>query len=427
MITATGSWSASRTAAARRLPLVIASNGVLRVAGGASNVLVGLYLASLASQGMNVGAGLAGTLAAISFGTELLGAVPLGLLSDVMPVRTVMTGGALLAAVATVVFGMTHDIGVFVLSRALEGVAAAAGVPSLLAYLTDVTATDAALRARAMSYFELSLLAGLALGGIVASQFWAAFRTGAFTALALMYVVAAVLFSVGSIASQRHHAAELWGGLIRSLAMPQLRRLAPVWVCMNAILGLWLGPTLYFLLTHRSDDSQLLAGLFADNPSGLGWLLFAYTLVFGAGVIIWSRVLPQMDVGRALRISLVAMLAVTIGLLLLNHMNGYSVQQRWMLTASIAALIMVESGFTPAALSLLAGAVGSGTGRGAAMGIYSFLLSLGALIGSMIAAVAGRWLAIDGLTFATLGLAVVALGLLLRLNSVGPALAEARQ
>jgi MFS family permease len=427
MITATGSWSASRATAARRLPLVIASNGVLRVAGGASNVLVGLYLASLASQGMNVGAGLAGTLAAISFGTELLGAVPLGLLSDVMPVRTVMTGGALLAAVATVVFGMTHNIGVFVLSRALEGVAAAAGVPSLLAYLTDVTATDATLRARAMSYFELSLLAGLALGGIVASQFWAAFRTGAFAALALMYVVAAVLFSVGSIASQRHYAADLWGGLIRSLAMPQLRRLAPVWVCMNAILGLWLGPTLYFLLTHRSDGSQLLAGLFADNPSGLGWLLFAYTLVFGAGVIIWSRVLPQMDVGRALRISLVAMLAVTVGLLLLNHMNGYPVQQRWMLTASIAALIMVESGFTPAALSLLAGAVGSGNGRGAAMGIYSFLLSLGALIGSMIAAVAGRWLAIDGLTFATLGLAVVALGLLLRLNSVGPALAEARQ
>ena len=32
---------------------------------------------------------------------------------------------------------------------------------------------------------------------------------------------------------------------------------------------------------------------------------------------------------------------------------------------------MVESGFTPAALSLLASAVGAHTGRGAAMGIYS--------------------------------------------------------
>jgi MFS family permease len=417
---------ADRTTAAARLPLVLVSNGVLRVANGAGSVLVGVYLADLASHGMQVGAGLAGTLAAISFGTELLGAVPLGLLSDVASVRTLMTGGALLAAAATAVFGMTHNVGVFVLSRALEGVAAAAGVPALLAHLTDVTATDATLRARAMSYFELSLLAGLALGGIVASQFWAALRTGAFTALALLYVVAAMLFFVGSVGRPRHRAADLWGGLRRSLATPQLRRLAPVWLCMNAILGLWLGPTLYFLLTHRSDGSQLLAGLLADNPSGLGWLLFAYTLVFGAGVVIWSRVLPQMDVVRALRISLVAMLAVTVGLLMLNHMTAYSVELRWMLTAAIAALIMVESGFTPAALSLLAGAVGAETGRGAAMGIYSFLLSLGALIGSVLAALVGRSLAIDGLTWATLCLAVVALGLLPRLHSGRPVAVEAR-
>ena len=403
--------------ASRRLPLVIASNGLLRVAGGASTVLVGVYLADLAGHGMNVGAGLAGTLAAISFGTELLGALPLGLLSDAVPVRTLMTGGALLAAVATLVFGMTQSIAVFIVSRALEGVAAAAGVPSLLAYLTDVTATNATLRARAMSYFELSLLVGLALGGIVASQFWAALHAGAFTALALMYVAAAVLFFVGSVGGQRHRATDLWRGLMRSLATPQLRRLAPVWLCMNAILGLWLGPTLYFLLTHQSNDVQVLTGLFADNLSGLGWLLFVYSLVFGTGVVIWSRVLPRMDLRRALGISLFAMLAVTLGVLMLNHMSPYTVQLRWIMTAAIAMLIMVESGFTPAALSLLAGAIGEGSGRGAAMGIYSFLLSLGALIGSVLAGFAGRWLAIDGLTYATLALTVLALSLLPRLDS----------
>jgi hypothetical protein len=79
------------------------------------------------------------------------------------------------------------------------------------------------------------------------------------------------------------------------------------------------------------------------------------------------------------------MLAVTFGLLVLNHMNGYALELRWLLTAAIAALSMVESGFTPAALSLLAGVVGAATGRGAAMGIYSFLLSLGALGGSLLA------------------------------------------
>jgi MFS family permease len=397
---------------------------MLRVAGGASSVLVGVYIADLANRGLNVGAGLVGTLAAISFGTELLGAVPLGMLSDAVSARTLMTGGALLAGLATLLFGVTQDVNLFIVSRALEGLAAAAGVPALLAYLTDATADDSRLRARAMSYFELSLLAGLALGGIVGGRLWAGLHTGAFAALALLYGFAALLLFVGSVRSVVHRGADVWQGLVRALAMPQLRRLAPVWICMNAIIGLWLGPTLYFLLTNRSDGSQMLAGLLADDPSQLGGLLFAYALVFGTGVLGWSRILPRVDLRRALRVSLFAMLAVSVGLLLLNHMANQPIQLRWALTAVIAVLIMIESGFTPAALSLLASAVGPRVGRGAAMGIYSFLLSVGALTGSVLAGMAGRWLAIDGLTYATLVLAVVALALLPRLGPVPPAMPE---
>jgi MFS family permease len=189
---------------------------------------------------------------------------------------------------------------------------------------------------------------------------------------------------------------------------------------MNAIIGLWLGPTLYFLLTSRSSGSQLLSGLLVDAPSRLGTLLFAYALVFGAGVLAWSRILPRIDLRRALRISLLAMLAVSLGLALLNHMGNQPMPLRWILTVVIAVLIMIESGFTPTALSLLADAVGPGVGRGAAMGIYSFLLSVGALVGSVLAGVTGRWLAIDGLIYATLGLALAALSLLPRLGSVQP-------
>ena len=164
----------------------------------------------------------------------------------------------------------------------------------------------------------------------------------------------------------------------------------------------------------------MLSGLLADDPSGLGTLLFAYALVFGAGVLVWSRVLPGIDLRRALRVSLLAMLAVSFGLLVLNHMAGQPMALRWIVTGVIAVLIMIESGFTPAALSLLAGAVGPGVGRGAAMGIYSFLLERRRAIGSVLAGVTGRWLAIDGLIYATLGLALVALSLLPRLASETP-------
>ena len=59
------------------------------------------------------------------------------------------------------------------------------------------------------------------------------------------------------------------------------------------------------------------------------------------------------------------------------------------------------------------------------MGIYSFLLGVGALVGSVLAGIAGRWLAIDGLIYVTLGLACVALGLLFRLSPEGVATSNA--
>ena len=161
-------------------------------------MLVGVFIADLAKRGQSVGAGLVGTLAAISFGVELLAAVPLGMLSDVVPARTLMTAGALLAGIATWLFGLTRNANVFVVSRGLEGLAAAAIVPALLAHLTDETAVDARQRAKAMSYFELSLLAGLALGGVVGARLWTAFHASAFTALALLYGAAAFLLFVGT-------------------------------------------------------------------------------------------------------------------------------------------------------------------------------------------------------------------------------------
>jgi MFS family permease len=77
---------------------------------------------------------------------------------------------------------------------------------------------------------------------------------------------------------------------------------------------------------------------------------------------------------------------------------------------------MVESGFTPAALALLAGAIGAQGGRGAAMGIYSVLLSIGAILGSLLAAAMGARFAIDGLIYGTLIMAILAFALVQRLD-----------
>jgi MFS family permease len=332
-----------------------------------------------------------------------------------MAPRVLMLAGSLLGALAAQLFGMTGLISIFFLSRSLEGLAASAVAPPLLAHLTDVTDSDAPLRAKVMSYFELSLLAGLALGGLLGAELWHLAGTNAFALVAVVYVISAALLYAGARGSRSHGRNKAIQGFIRALHQPSLQRLAPVWLCMNAIVGLWLGPTLIFLLTHRADTKQFLAGVLADRPERVGLVLLAYAVVFGIGVTAWSFVLPRLPMTRVLRITLLAMLIVCGEFFLLDHTTSRGMH--WVLGGTIAITIMVESGFTPAALALLAQAIGSQAGRGAAMGIYSVLLSVGALAGSLMAAGLGSRFFIDGLILGTFVLALAALTLLRRLEA----------
>jgi MFS family permease len=260
-----------------------------------------------------------------------------------------------------------------------------------------------------MSYFELSLLAGLALGGLTGAQLWHFLSARAFSAVAAIYVLSACLLIFGAVGSWGHGSARAISGFYTALKEPSLQRLAPVWLCVNTIVGLWLGPTLPFLLTHKGGANQFLDGIFSNQPERVGWLLLGYSLIFGIGVTAWSFALPRMSEQRALHIALVAMVGVCLGLFLLNHSGAESPAVRWTIGTSTALCIMVESGFTPAALSLLAGAIGAQAGRGAAMGIYSVLLSIGAIVGSLLAAAFGQAFAVDGLIYSTLAMAIIAL------------------
>ena len=189
----------NRRMQALNLILVMIGNSLQRIAAGASGVLVGLYLAQIANCGSGIGAGPVGILGAVSFGAELVAAAPMGIASDAIAPRGLMTGGSLLGAGATQLFGLTGLVSIFFVSRGLEGIGAAAVAPPLLAHLTDVTDHDPGLRAKVMSYFELSLLAGLALGGLLEGQLWRWLGARAFGAVAVVYVISAGLLYAGTV------------------------------------------------------------------------------------------------------------------------------------------------------------------------------------------------------------------------------------
>ncbi len=391
------------------LAWVISAHGLLRIASGTSGILIGLYLASLNNHGAHLSAGLVGTLSAVSFAADLFASIPMGLASDAMQPRLLMTAGAFVGAVAVFLFAVSGSTSIFFLSRLLEGVGAAAIVPALLAYLTDATEGRPALRVKAMSYFELTLLAGLALGGIAAGQLFRVLHASSFAVVALIYLLCAVTLFINIPARPVRHLTSPLDDLKQVLRLPSVRHLAPVWLCVNSVVGLWLGPTLPFLLTERSHKGQYLAGIYASSPASVGWMLLGYSIVFGLGVTAWSFVLPHIRLKSAMRITLGAMLPVCAGFYLLNHSGNQSSAIRWSLGAVISLLIMVESGFTPAALAWLAGTLPVESGRGAAMGIYSVLLSIGAIIGSLLAGFLGQRFAIDGLLYGTVFVAIAAL------------------
>src|SRR5687767_133561 len=117
------------------LPLVLMGNSLMRLAGGAGGVMVGLHFAEQANRGQAPGAGLLGLLGAVAFGAELIAAIPMGVLADTIAPRTLMIVGGLLAAFGIQLPAWLQPVPVFFASRSMEGVAAAAGTPSVLAYL----------------------------------------------------------------------------------------------------------------------------------------------------------------------------------------------------------------------------------------------------------------------------------------------------
>lgn len=402
-----------RTAAAeqridvRRLVAVLVGNGLLRVANSGAGALVGFYMAYLAAHGRGVDAALVGLLGVVFSGAELVGALPFGVLADRFSPRVMMVFGALLGGAATQLFGISGLIAIFYLSRALEGLASAASGPALLGHLTDVTQAHPSGRGRIMGFYELSFLAGLALGSLVGGTLWDRVGTLAFSLLAVVYLAVAALFfwGTGHPRSAPRRSLHPLAGLRRALADRLLLRLAPAWLAVNAIVGMWLNQ-IGFQLTRPGVAGQYLVGRFSASQVGL--VLLGFALIFAIGVTLWGFALAYIPRLRALRIALGATFIVCFCLYMLNLSADWSAAERWAVVVVAALAVAVQSGFTPAALAYLAD-LAEGEGRGTTMGIYTLLLGLGHMLGAGLGGTLARGLAFNGLIVGTLGLGVVAL------------------
>lgn len=377
------------------------------VASGAS-ALSGFFLAELAREGADIGAGTVGVVNSTLDVAVLFGAIPFGALIDRRSPRFVLVLGAIIGALATQLFGLTSFIGIFIMARALEGLGFAAVNPAVLAYLTDITEGDEDVRARTMSWFEMTLFAGIALGQGVAGLLWANFGRTAFTIMAGVYIVAGLIF----YATTRLQAREVvetaprssLQSLIDVLKEPSLQWLAPAWVASNAIVGLWIAH-IVFQLNGPTRPGQWLVGRLTPTQVSLSALIYA--LVFGAGVVLWGYVMNRIGRIRTMRLGFIGVVFVNFFFFLLNASTNWTAGARLALLFPYAIAVVFQAGFAPAALAFLADVAEASEGRGSAMGIYTVLLSVGNIIGALVGAIFASRYAINGLLIGSMLLVAV--------------------
>lgn len=395
---------------ATKLYAVLAANTLLRsaVTASGSNALIGFYLADLALVDDSVSSALVGNLNATHDAIALLFAIPFGMMIDRFSPRIVLVLGSLSGAIATQLFGLTGLIGIFFVSRSLEGLGTSATTPGILAYLTDATVPVPEKRGQVMSWFEITLFLGLAVGNLISGPLWERLGTTAFSLISGFYLMAAFIF-MRRAATKKERVASGGNplvGLRKTFSNKNLLRLAVPWLVFNSVVGLWLSQ-LAFQLNGPPKIGQWLVGRLTPSQTSLA--LFFYIITFSIGVWYYGLQIGRIPRTRIMRTGFVAMFGVVGCFYFLNNSSEWTTTARLSILPFYAVAAGLQGAFPPAALSFLADLAGSTQGRGSAMGIYTLLLSLGNISGALLGGQLGEAFALNGLLIGTFFLAIIGL------------------
>lgn len=392
----------------RSLVFALAGTFVLRCASYGAGIIIPTFLGIKSRSDSDVTASLAALIAITFYGAELVGAPIFGALSDRRGRKLFMILGPIFGGVAIQMLGFTSIIPILIVVRVLEGLSTASSAPATLGFLSAATASSERSRGRVMGLYEAATVVGLASGAALGGRLYDSFGTTAFTLLAIVYLVSLLLFlPVRDVKTSRDAAHHPGFATLRRVASGRILRFAPAWLAANAVLGSWFAVA-PFLASGRPDPSQFLMQGF--RPGQIGVAFMAFGIVFTLGAITWGFVMPRIGRQATLLIGVAGLLASTPIFFIINRQSaGQERTTMLALFAILAVAIFVESGFTPAALAYLAEiAEERPSDRGAVMGLYSVLLSVGQLLGGALAGPAASLAGINGLIGVTVVLGVVA-------------------
>ena len=318
------------------------------------------------------------------------------------------------------------------IGRLLEGASTGIYAPAALGALVDVTAGHAKLRVRVLTIFEVATVGALALaipiGGLVSA---ALNVRGFLVALALNAIsIGVVAWGVTDHGKREAGTHDAVKDSLNALRFPGVRAFLPAWLALNAIVGAWITAGLLVLaysdaLADTRFPHQLLYGGFTRSQASLAIGAFGAFFLIGMG--IWTPFVTRL---RRTSIMLIGLAGLAISMLGLTAINGIGGDIRslpagsvgWLATllVVVAVGLLIMGGFAPAALTQIgADADQAREHSGAVLGLYSFALGLGQLVGAVVGGFSADAFGMYGLIGYSVLLGLIALGSVLVIRHEG--------
>jgi MFS family permease len=393
---------------------LLTGTALIRVAASGVTVAVQFYLADLAHghpHGTTIG--LVGAGQAL---TEMICAPFMARFADRLGRKLFVVGGPLIGALGVLLVAASlHPPQIFG-SRLLEGVAAAAFVPTALGAIAAATSQSARTRARASGAFEAATLAGYAGGFVLGPFAYHYLGRGGFLVLAAVYLLAG-LVCLRFVAHVPPLPVTRLSTLLRDILGPgPIRGFLPAWLGTFALIGAY-ASNLPALLHHAPVAGQGLVHHLDTRLISL--ILVSGIALLVVGIALWTPWIIRLGPLRQMRRAVPGAWLFSAALLLADHLPHLALLG---LLPVAAVGILWLAGFGPAAVAYLANCSETHTAdRSALMSFYTVTLAAGGAIGAALGGVAVSLASLDGL---------VVLGVLLTLATyflLGPLVRRERR
>jgi MFS family permease len=314
-----------------------------------------------------------------------------------------LIGGPVIGMLAMLLISRGDSQLQIALARVVEGLGAAAFVPTALGTIAAATTGHEGARAQASGAFEGATLAGIAGGFLIGPLAWHYFHRDAFLLLSGFYLLAA-LICLKLVPKVPPLPVSPLKRVFATIVGPgPIRTFIPAWIAVNTLVGAWLNHLATLLGRHVVAGQSLMQHFAAPVISAV---LVSWAVLLIAGIGLWTPILKRWGPTRTMRVSVLGSLMICGALGVINHVP---LRFAPLMVPFLMGGVLIEAGFGPAAIAYLADCSERLTSdRSTLMAFYTVTLAGGGAIGAFIGGFFARWLYLDGLLLLGVGLTVIA-------------------